>query len=124
PCALGSLRLFATGITTWREDSKCPSHRKYSETAYSQGETAGRVVCSPHARGWSAQRPPDRVADEMLPARAGMVQSKRRWPGTSRYAPRTRGDGPAYLDRVLSWLGCSPHARGWSLVERRRVGLD
>ncbi len=79
--------------------------------------SAKAVACSPHARGWSLRAVRVGAAAELLPARTGMVPSGSR-PGFRRCpAPRTRGDGPQITSEQADPFCCSPHARGWSLLE-------
>ena len=49
---------------------------------------------SPHTRGWTRRRPVALVAGDGFPAHAGMDPRGSSGPGSARWLPRTRGDGP------------------------------
>ncbi len=69
--------------------------------------------CSPHARGWSRRQREAGLRIGLLPARAGMAPRRSPSSGTTRPAPRTRGDGPSSRASRAQFTHCSPHARGW-----------
>ncbi len=88
--------------------------RTRGDGPYACQSAARDVLCSPHARGWSAAVDEWRHTLIVLPARAGMVPH---WCGAwsvAPCAPRTRGDGPIAAQSKSAGYRCSPHARGWS----------
>ncbi len=71
---------------------------------------------SPHSRGWTSDSQLASLRSSGFPALAGM--DLRLWDGIYVLTgfPRTRGDGPQRLDRVLAGEVVSPHSRGWTGV--------
>ena len=71
----------------------------------------------PHSRGWTARAPGPGQRVAVSPALAGMDPP--RSPGSCTWTcfPRTRGDGPSRLRRVLSVSRFPPHSRGWTQEE-------
>ncbi len=89
---------------------------------------------SPHAWGWTADRPGVRQLQDVFPTRVGMDRA-RRW-RRCKYPcfPHTRGDGPSSPSTASASLRFSPHAWGWTgalcgvvicqHVFPTRVGMD
>ena len=74
-----------------------------------------RRVASPHPRGWTRGRRPDRGRGLGFPAPAGMDPRCGGLPDGTRGLPRTRGDGPRRRIVVSGTNQASPHPRGWTL---------
>ncbi len=73
------------------------------------------IQAPPLARGWSLPIY-DQVGGRLgSPARAGMVPVGRAYGEAVSGLPRSRGDGPEALDKVLADAAAPPLARGWSL---------
>ena len=83
----------------------------------------GAVQDSPHARGWTRVTPEAAAEAYGFPARAGMDPSISSTAASSRWIPRTRGDGPSSFADCSSWKTDSPHARGWTLPRLHAVQL-
>ena len=75
----------------------------------------GFSICSPRTRGWSPPSDAEKGPLNLLPAHAGMVQT--RTPGSPLWtsAPRARGDGPTGRADSMTPENCSPRTRGWSV---------
>src|SRR5690625_1428555 len=82
--------------------------------------SSGRSTCSPHRRGWSVVGATLLCPAVVLPAQAGVVPNGNLPSAASRGAPRTGGGGPLTPEDVERTGECSPHRRGWSLVEISR----
>ncbi len=83
-----------------------------------------RGMCSPHARGWTADGPAGALERDVFPACAGMDR-RDHWTCTCRRSvPRMRGDGPAPWHPCGRALPCSPHARGWTGIRAGDLGVD
>ena len=82
--------------------------------------TSSAGADSPHARGWTRASRGGRGGPPGFPARAGMDLGDRRLRGLYVWIPRTRGDGPPAVPRSRGGCSDSPHARGWTQVDRRR----
>ncbi len=92
------------------------------------------VMCSPHARGWTAPLASALGHAWVFPARAGMDRVQWGVLDAVECVPRTRGDGPQSGSPQYCGRMCSPHARGWTgipvpLVSRAivfpaRAGMD
>ena len=88
----------------------------------------------PHARGWTLTYPWWEGGVGASPARAGMDLEPARSTFGSICFPRTRGDGPRVMRRMLMIQGLPPHARGWTAAPPRcapvrgaspaRAGMD
>ena len=76
---------------------------------------------SPHARGWTAGNRVLWFVEPGFPARAGMDPERPPAASTSRWIPRTRGDGPGFVGRRCARPSDSPHARGWTRPPRPRT---
>ena len=76
------------------------------------------AACSPHARGWTGAILQTRALMGVFPARAGMDRLEQRLRAQRLGVPRTRGDGPVLHTLRGRGRECSPHARGWTVIER------
>ena len=77
----------------------------------------------PHARGWTLHRVPAPGNAGVSPARAGMDPGSVSWRAIPLRFPRTRGDGPAWVDMYWGAESFPPHARGWTLSPSRTVSV-
>ena len=77
-------------------------------------------ACSapPHARGWTLPLHLGVARERGSPARAGMDRALSSAARGAGGLPRTRGDGPPPVGRVVAVPRAPPHARGWT----RRMG--
>ena len=73
-------------------------------------------VYSPHKRGWSQITAEEWEKVIVFPAQAGMILNGRERNSSRSCIPRTSGDDPQDIARVLRISEYSPHERGWSLV--------
>ena len=88
----------------------------------------------PHARGWTLDPLTNIGSGKVSPARAGMDRLPTHAPPIPSRFPRTRGDGPGPLGRLVGGHGFPPHARGWTpgtvdpepttAVSPARAGMD
>jgi hypothetical protein len=69
---------------------------------------------SPHARGSSGVWAEERVAHDVVPARAGVIRRRRASGSSAPSRPRTRGGHPEYGETRTSKGSSSPYARGSS----------
>ncbi|REH30690.1 hypothetical protein BCF44_12348 [Kutzneria buriramensis] len=74
-----------------------------------------QALCSPRERGWSRLGDGRCGAENVLPARAGVVPGPRRSARSRSNAPRASGGGPAGASMRLRYAECSPRERGWPL---------
>ena len=76
---------------------------------------------SPHTRGWTREAAADLVAGLGFPAHAGMDPIVHETVHLIEGIPRTRGDGPYYIEANQIHPEDSPHTRGWTLYGQRGV---
>ena len=82
-------------------------------------EQAKVVAASPHTRGWTPACSALTTQRDGFPAHAGMDPwSRPSWPRFRRL-PRTRGDGPYDVAKMVGRVAASPHTRGWTPVPDR-----
>ena len=90
---------------------------------HTRGWTAQRTMvsvmahdCSPHTRGWTSHGAKGDLDTSTVPRTRGDGPENARSMRSQRLpVPRTRGDGPAWTSRLhLQSLPCSPHTRGWT----------
>ena len=74
----------------------------------------GVIRASPHTRGWTRPALQGVHRDLGFPAHAGMDPSAIRASASSRWLPRTRGDGPGSPPGLAAAIAASPHTRGWT----------
>src|SRR5271165_2471898 len=75
---------------------------------------------SPHAWGWSEKAKPDAEGHLVLPTRVGMVRLLFERDYFHVRSPHTRGDGPQAYHGSQLLVMFSPHAWGWSALDRDR----
>ena len=93
----------APGLPRTRGDGPTESHGTPCSSA-----------AAPHARGWTLCYGEADGFNTGCPARAGM-DPRRGTPATStRWLPRTRGDGPQYATQDFFSDMAAAHARGWT----------
>ena len=79
-----------------------------------EGGPADAAQASPHPRGWTQDYPPPVGQARGFPAPAGMDPCTRRFRSSTRWLPRTRGDGPWSRLGADATYAASPHPRGWT----------
>ena len=83
--------------------------------------TGRSVRASPHTRGWTLRPGADDARRGGFPAHAGMDPSPRAISRGRAWLPRTRGDGPDRGPAALRLRMASPHTRGWTRWQGRRL---
>ncbi len=86
---------------------------------------SSRRPFSPRERGWSARARPRWCHHGVLPARAGVVRSRRATRSRAPSSPRASGGGPAPTLVAAGVDPFSPRERGWSDgADARRAGAS
>ena len=79
----------------------------------------------PHTRGWTLEGDVDRAGGDGSPAHAGMDPRRASGPRGWGRLPRTRGDGPEWVEGGGRLPKAPPHTRGWTpATPRLDVCLD
>ena len=113
PTRVGMVR-----VTVWTSRSvRCSPHTRGDGPAPPSDFTPFRLF-SPHAWGWSAGRVRFCADCDVLPTRVGMVRARRLGMNQRVRSPHTRGDGPPTRCRQRPGYSFSPHAWGWSELQR------